>query len=281
LLIAAAVSIVALAVGYVLMVRTSIGQRFDHAAALGALQQNPSQAAADRNSLQRITGDSFAVVLAVIVAIGALRRRLLLGICAAVAAASAVLLTDFLKDVVLTRPYLTLQVPPAVNTFPSGHTATAVASAMALVLVCPPRWKGVAAVFAGTYGWLTAAEVQTAGWHRPSDAMGGALVAFATVCTGAGLLARYRPVSRRPTGHHRPAHIAMGLVGTLMAALSAIGLVVVLEYLHAHTLYGAAASHTRNTAYTTGVALTVAVVIALLMVLLALLGRVDLDSRGS
>ena len=73
LLIAAGLAILATALCYVFFIRTSLGQRFDHAAALGAQQQDPKAAKADSSQLSRITSDSFAAVLLVIVAIAAAR----------------------------------------------------------------------------------------------------------------------------------------------------------------------------------------------------------------
>jgi membrane-associated phospholipid phosphatase len=272
--------VVAAAVCYLLMVRTSLGQRFDDAAYLGAQHQAPGLAAADRSQLERITADSFALVLLALVAIGLLRRRFLLGLGAAVAAGVAVVGTDLLKDRLLTRPDLAGSFFVRSNTFPSGHTATAVACAMALILVCPPRWRGVAAVVAGGYGWVTAAQVQTAGWHRPSDAIGAALLAFAAVTAVGAVLAWTRPVSSVTESRHLAAQTVLGLVGLVDLAFVVWGLLTVLRYLHAHALGLAVPDHLRDDAYITGMTITIGVVVLLLMILLALVGRVDLGGWG-
>jgi membrane-associated phospholipid phosphatase len=276
LAMASAAALAAAAVCYLLMVRTSLGQRFDNAAYLGATDQAGGLAANDQ--LRRITGDSFALVLVVLVILGAARRRLLLGLGAALAAGLAVVGTDFLKNHILTRPLLTGDLLAVGNTFPSGHTATAVACAMSLVIVSPPRWRGVAAVTAGAYAWITAAEVQTAGWHRPSDAIGAACLAFAAITAVGAALAVMRPVTRTTTVRHRVAQAVLGLVAGADLIVVAWGLFRVLGYLGDHAEGVVAPGGLREDAYVTGLAVTVGVVVVLLMILLALVGRADLGA---
>jgi membrane-associated phospholipid phosphatase len=278
---ASVVSVVLAAACYLLMVRTSFGQRLDNAAYLGARSNYTSVAAADTSQLHRITADSLAVALLVLVAIGALRRRLLLGLGAALAAGVAVVVTDVLEYHIATRPNLVGAGPELLlNTFPSGHTAAAVACAMALVLVAAPRWRGVAAVVAGAYGWVTAAQVQTAGWHRPSDAVGGALLAFAAVTAVAAILAAGRPVRWQPRVHHRVALGLLVVVGLLDGAVGVVRLLGVVHYLHARALGAPVSGGIRHDAYIVGLTFTVDAVVVLLIALLALLGRADLDGWG-
>jgi len=274
-------AVAAAALCYLVMVRTSLGQRFDNAAYLGAQDQVASLAAGSSSDLRRITADSLAVVLAGLVLLGALRHRLLRGLGAAFAAGVAVVGTHVLKLDILTRPALNGLVYAAPNTFPSGHTATAVACAMALVLVAPPRWRGPAAVVAGAYGWVTAAQVQTAGGHQPSDAVGAALLAFAAVTGVGALLAWYRPVTPPSGRGHRVSQSALGVVAAAALAVCAWGFVEVLGYLSGHAQGWRVPAGFRYDAYITGVAVTVEVVVVLLMILLALVGRPDLGARGS
>jgi membrane-associated phospholipid phosphatase len=263
----------ATAICYLLMVRTSLGQRFDRAAYLGIPGQDPTVTHVSNTLLQQITAHSLLVELLVLIAIGVLRRRPLLGVAAAFAAGISVVLTDLSKSHVFSRP------SESFTSFPSGHTATAVACAMALVFVSPPAWRGLAAVVAGTYGWVTAAQVQLAGWHQPSDAIGGACVAFASVAAVAGALAWVRPVEQDRRGTPRWAIGALGAVAVAAAAGTAWGLVRVLGDLrHRGSSTGSAAVH--HAAYLTGLAMTVGVVVLLLLVLIALLGRWDFDGRS-
>jgi membrane-associated phospholipid phosphatase len=257
---------------YVLMIRTSLGRRFDRAAYLGIPGQTPTVTKVTNTLLQQITAYSLVLVLLILVAIGVLRRRPLLGIGAAFAAGIAVVLTDLSKAHVFSRS------PSASVTFPSGHTATAVACAMALVFVSRPAWRGIAAVVAGSYGWITAAQVELAGWHRPSDAIGGACVAFGSVSAVAGVLALVRPVDRDPQGTPRWAVGVLGGVAIAAAIGTTWGLLRVLGELRHHgTSTGSAAIH--HAAYLTGLAMTIEVVVLLLLALIALFGRWDFDGR--
>jgi membrane-associated phospholipid phosphatase len=280
LLRASAWSVAGAAVCYLLMIQTVLGQRFDQAADLGALGESHGVITANQAVLQRITGDAFAVVLLVLVGVGVFRRRPLLGTAAAFAAGVAVVATDVLKLDVLPQPNLVGM--GTINTFPSGHTATAVGCAMAAVLVCPQRWRGVAALVAGGYGAVTSAEVQTAGWHKPSDAIGAAFLAFAAVTAAAGGLAWLRPVERSPGGSAGDRRRS-GWISSTLAVLATVGGLV--------TLAGLTVSiadvirHPRvnqnqpiwHPAYLTGLALTAEVVLLLLIALLDLLDGYELD----
>lgn len=279
LLVAAALSAVCAAIVYALFVRTGLGQRFDNAALAGSHQQLPGTRAADISALQRITADSFAVVLVILAAIGVVRRRPRLGIAAALSAGIAVVGTDLLKYDVLPRPFLVrsdyLLAP---NTFPSGHSATAIACAFALVVVSPPRWRGLAAVVAGSYGWLTAAQVQTAGWHRPSDAIGAAFVAFTAVTLVTAGVVAWRPTVRYGGSGHRIALSILGMVWVVAAAITVFDMARVLRFLATHADALTFTAAIQNDAYQISVNLTVVVVVTLLMALLVLIGGHDLDA---
>lgn len=277
LVIAAVVSAVLAAVVYVLLVHTALGQRFDNAALLGAREQQSSVRANDVSILQRISADSFAVVLAILVGLGLLRRRLRLGLGVALAAGVAVVGTDILK-VVLDRPHLVgSDTQFSVNTFPSGHTATAIACALALVVVSPPAWRGISAVLAGSYASFTAAAVQTAGWHRPSDAIGAAFLGFAAVAVVAAVIAAWRPVGSGRRFGHVPAFAVLAVAWLVAGAFSALNAARVLHFLADHSDSLSPTPAILNDAYQFSVNLTVLVVVSLLAALLVLLGPYDLD----
>jgi membrane-associated phospholipid phosphatase len=281
LIVAAAGAVIAAIACYVIAIRTTVGQRFDDAALQGAYEQYPAERAASNHVLHAISADSFAVVLVILVVIGALRRRIRLGLGAASAAGISVIGVSILKHFVLTRPDL-IATPwwiPTYNTFPSGHTATAVACALALMLVSPPRWRGVTAVVAGCYAWITAAQVQTAGWHRPSDAIGASLLAFAVVAAVAAFFVRRRPVAVSWSRPHRLALITLSLVGLGAAVATAVELHRLLWWLRQRQTYFTSTQAIRDHAYLTGVGFTIVVVVCTLLTLLILLGNVDLDHR--
>jgi hypothetical protein len=279
LTIAGVVALVLAAACYLVAVHTALGHRFDNAALLGAQSQRWRVRVADMARLRRITTDSFAAVLVLVVIIGLIRRRPRLAVVAAVSAGLAVVLTDLLRVHLLTRPALAASdaVFNALNTYPSGHTAATVGSAMAIVLVVSPAWRGLATVVAGSFGWATAANVQTAGWHRPSDAVGAALIAFAAVTIGAAVVARWRPIGTGRRTTFVPGLIALGIIWVASAAISALNAARVLNYLVGHPDAVPPTDAIRADAYQFSVNLTVVVVVTLLAALLIMLGRFDLD----
>jgi membrane-associated phospholipid phosphatase len=259
---------------YILMIRTSLGQRFDQAAYLGSASQRSTFTNLSTTLLQHITAYSLVVVLLILVAIGVLRRRPLLGVAAAFAAGMAVVLTNLTKGhVFTTRP---LGAPT--RSFPSGHTATAVACAMALLFVSRPAWRGIAAVIAGSYGWATAAQVELAGWHKPSDAIGAAFLAFGSVTAVAGVMAWVRPLDRDSRASPTWAIAVLGAVAVAAAVGIGWGLVDVLGDLQ-HPATTSESPAVQHAAYLTGLAMTVEVVVLLLLVLMTLFGRWDFDDR--
>lgn len=282
LVIAAALSTVVCMVIYVLLVRTPLGHRFDNAALIGAEQQVGSAKITDETMLQRISAESFALVLGLIVLFGVVRRRARLGLAVAVAAGLSVVGTDLLRKGILGRQILVRSdaVFP-VNTFPSGHTATAISCALALVVVSPPAWRGISALAAGSYACFTAAAVQTAGWHRPSDAIGAAFLSFAVVSVLAAWVAWKRPIGTGTRFAHVPAFLFMGLVWLAAAGYSALNAARVLRFLSAHPDSFTPTHGIYTDAYHFSIGLTVVVVVSLLAVMLVLLGRADLDEPRS
>jgi hypothetical protein len=163
------------------------------------------------------------------------------------------------------------------NTFPSGHTATAIAVALALVVLSPPALRGFVAILAGSYSWIVAADVQTVGWHRPSDAIGASLLAFATIALAAALLARSRRIGTGNRYGDLAAFPLLGLVWLISAATSALSASRSLAILVTTADSARPRGALLNDAYEFSVNLTVAVVVSLLIVLLLLLGKNDLD----
>jgi membrane-associated phospholipid phosphatase len=273
LLIVAVLAIGGAALGYVVARRTSPGLRYDSAAYSGSIPINP--AVLGGRVLRYITGDSLAVVLVVLVVIGFVRRRRLLGVTAAFAAGATAVVTDVLKDEVFTRPYFARHLPLVANTFPSGHTATAVVCAMALMLVSPPRWRGVVAVVAGAYGWITAIQAQTTSAHRPSDVIGAALLALAAVAGVAGLLAWFRPVGRAP-GRHAVSQAVLGVLAAIAAVVTIWNFTKIVGRLQLRKAGEFGSAAVQHDAFLAGTAFSVVVILGLVMALLALLRDAEL-----
>ncbi|MDQ3648457.1 MAG: phosphatase PAP2 family protein [Actinomycetota bacterium] len=65
----------------------------------------------------------------------------------------------------------------APEAFPSGHSTAAMALALGLVLVSPARLRPLAALVGTGFALSVAFSVIALGWHFPSDAVGGFLLA--------------------------------------------------------------------------------------------------------
>jgi hypothetical protein len=279
LLIAAVVAAALAVTAYLLIVRTTLGQRFDNAALVGSMQQSNSSRVHDAFFLARINTRSFTAVLVVMVLIGLARHRPRLGATVALTALIGLLGTDFIKKGILTRPFLvSSDSTRSANTFPSGHTAIAIGCAFALVVLSPPLVRGLVAILAGSYSWAVAADVQSAGWHRPSDAVGSVLICFALICVAIVVLVRMRPISEGRRLTHIPAYVVLGGVGLFSLTVSIYNAVRVLRALHGSADAATFTHSVLNAAYLFSVNLTVAIVVTALISLLVLIGPYDLDA---
>jgi len=279
LVLTAAICVVLAAVTYLILVRTTLGQRFDNAALIGSEQQSASSRASDYYFLERIRAGTFAVVLIGIALFGVVRRRPRAGVALAFAAFLAVVGTDISKNWILTRPLLLhSNLTPNANTFPSGHTATALGCALALVVLSPPILRGLLAILAGSYSWIVAADVQTAGWHRPSDAIGAAFLAFATIAVIAALVVWWRPLGTARGTANWATYPVLGIVGLVSGFLTVLNAARGLRILvRTHDSPIPPPPAALNDAYQFSVNLTVFVVVCLLIGVLLLLGKHDLD----
>ena len=222
LLALAAVCVAALAVVYLVAVRTHTGQHLDDDALLGRALNYRVQAATQR-LLNSLDATSLAVVGGAIVVVAVARARLRLGVAAGVLIGGATATTEVLKRV-LPRPLLTGPDRLAGPSFPSGHAAVAAALALGLVLVVPARWRGLAAVAGTTYAVLVGAATVTAGWHRPSDVVGGFLVTVAWAATlGAALVKAPAGTRTERRAAQRGSRLAVGALVLGAALLAVVG----------------------------------------------------------
>lgn len=85
--------------------------------------------------------------------------------------------TQVLKHWILWRPDHGLsQRWDGANTLPSGHTTVAASAAVALVLVCPARWRPAAAWAGAGIAAATGYSTLAAHWHRPADVLSALLL---------------------------------------------------------------------------------------------------------
>ena len=86
------------------------------------------------------------------------------------------------------------------KTFPSGHATIATGFVIALIFVSSPRWRPTLALAGAVWISLVCSGTLAAGWHRPSDAVGGVALATGVIGIGGGLLVSRRfvpaPVTR-------------------------------------------------------------------------------------
>ena len=185
---------VSLVVLYVVAVRTGWGQRIDNAALAGRTTR-PTVQRATAHLLDTITLSSLVLGSAVIGLIAMARRRVHLAVTAGALLLVANVTAQVLKDRVLARPPLVVPNPLGPS-FPSGHATVAMSLAVALVLVVPARLRATTAIGGLLYACAVGTGTVTAGWHRPSDVIGGYLVAIGTGAAAVAALVVWRGTGR-------------------------------------------------------------------------------------
>jgi membrane-associated phospholipid phosphatase len=277
----AVVSVLLLALLYVVAVHTNWGQRIDDAALDGRTHRTAVLNATSR-LLDTISIASLALGSAAILVIAIARRRPHLAIAAGTIILGANVSTQLLKKVVLDRPDLVGRQDTLgmTNSFPSGHSTVAMALAVALVLVVSERARPWAAFGGLAYATLVGAGTVTAGWHRPSDVVGAYLVV--TAWTGATVAVliwtegaeRERPsllVRNMPTLSPFLAGIGIGVLLGALAGVSTTLVAARENQLDAVDLSGA---------YAASIAVIFGVALVLLVSVVAALRGLSLDPPG-
>jgi hypothetical protein len=179
-----------------------------------------------RTVLNAVSALSLVAATMVIGFIALIRRRVLLAIVATVLVVGANLTTQLLK-VLIDRPDFGIDPERAAagNSLPSGHTAVAASVALALVLVLPPRVRGLGALVGAGYTAVAGVATLSAGWHRPSDSVAAVLIAGAWA-TGAGflLVSSQRERGPRIDQPHVFALMTLALAGAALLAVAVLGL---------------------------------------------------------
>ncbi len=178
LLSGAAVLAVLFFVGYLVFIATAWGHEFDNEGYFGREGEGRALATAGNHLLSRVTAGVVAIGLIVLVATAALRRTLLVGIIAAAGISVAIAGAQVWKA---TLPWSALvdsdsELPVGLfrDTYPSGHTTIGMSFALAVLILVSPQVRWWVAPLTGIGASLFAVGVVIAGWHRPSDAIGGA-----------------------------------------------------------------------------------------------------------
>lgn len=271
---------------YLLALHTEIGQRFEDAVWLGSDTVSTQRATQATNALNWIGDSSGTIAVAGIFLIGVLRRRVVLALAGVGIVAASVGTAEFLKDT-LSRPDL---VPadsnPGGNSFPSGHTAVAMAVMFALILVVPYRIRGLVAFCSAALATEIGALTVIARWHRPSDTVGADLMVLGYTCVAILILAvlgHVRPADLHPVGKTARSLFALGpiAIGTATALCGALLFATVTYYHGAEVTPGLETSHA---AFFAGCLFSLAGSGLVTLTLLWLLARIDLapprDRKG-
>ena len=187
--------------GSLLLVLLPWGQVWDDALLLEDRAEPKGLARDLTHGLHWINVSTWLVMGVVITAVGAGRRRGRLGLVAAGAFVVTVLAAELLKYVVPRPDWGADQaadlLAKAMDTWPSGHTASVTAFVLGLLAVASARWCLPVVVAGSMLITGVGVGVVVAGWHRPSDIFGGSALA---VVVFLGLRAWTRSTAAGPSG---------------------------------------------------------------------------------
>lgn len=175
--------------------------------------------------LNAVSVASLAVATITVAVIALARGRVLLTLVVTLFVVSANVITQVLKQG-LYRPDFGVD-PERVsagNSFPSGHATVAMSVVIALILVVPPRLRGVTAVIGALYATLAGVGTMSLGWHRPSDVTGAVLIVGGCAAL-AGLLlvlANGRD-ARIKSDDARPLAVALLMIAAVVLLAAAAG----------------------------------------------------------
>lgn len=205
--VAALVCAVAFVALYLFFIRGVSGQAIDQLAFSGA-EDGTTGTEVTHNLLDLIPSVMVAIGALLSLVITAVRRAWFQLIVAVAAATAAMVTTQLLKNVFLTRPDLGVD-GYVYNSFPSGHTTVAAASALVVFLVASPRTRWLAGILGGAFAVAAGVSTLVSLWHRPSDVIAGLLVVSFWGCVGGAVLTRTggRQSARRPA----PARVGLRL----------------------------------------------------------------------
>lgn len=180
---------------YVVAVRTPMGQRFEDWVLAGIDRADGgAQGRTAAWALTSVNGASVVAALLLVVGVGLWRRQAVLAAVSAGVLVCSVLAAEVVQRVA-TRPILLDSgYRREDQSFPSGHTAVAMAIMCAVVLVVPYRIRGWTLVIASVASTGIAVATVSADWHRPSDTLGSDLIVVGCAAAGVFLLARLKLV---------------------------------------------------------------------------------------
>jgi membrane-associated phospholipid phosphatase len=282
-LVGGVAAVVAFVGVYAAFVLTRAGQRWEDAVLAGRSRAPDTALRTADSRLDTITVTTLVAAVVVVLAIALVRRRPLLGLGAAGVVCLALFLAEVLKRVVLPRPDRDgAPGPIAHNSFPSGHTTIAVALMFALIMVMPYRSRTWIALLAAVWGVGISGYTVTAGWHRPSDTIGAALLVVGVACAATlvlELLDRAGPVAPDGVARAFLRDVAVAPIALLAAGALAAGSLLAAYSQHQLNDPGADPAVADGHAYLAGRALAVGSSAAAVLALLFLLRHVDIGTH--
>ena len=205
---------------YLIFVGTRAGQATDTLAMFALSELNGAFAPWDQVLLREWYLFILVPLIAAAVIVALVRRRFALGARMLVMVVAATVTTQLLKHFLLSRPALGITYYMT-NSFPSGHTTTAGAAAVALVMVAADRWRDVATYLSALVLWLVALAVIVARWHRPSDV-------FAAICVVAVFSLLLSPLELG--GERGQRALRRGRIVTFLAAIMVLVGIMMVTY---------------------------------------------------
>lgn len=192
------------------------------------------------------------VVLATVPVIIALRRRRVLLACAIV-----LILAGANETTEILKPLLSAPRPGGLpvsrlspGSWPSGHATASMSLALCMVLASPSRWRPYVAVVGAAFALAVCYSFLTLGWHYPSDALAGLLVASIWTLLGVAWLTLV-DARRRRAAPMAKLEAAKALTPSVFAAGAAAGLACLVLLAHPE---GVAAYARLHTAFVAGAA---------------------------
>ena len=173
---------------YLFFVRSHVGQEADQLAYDGAEFGRRSITPFAGRLLDSVPDVSVAFGVLLTAVIAFVRRNWRTLLVALVAAAAATASAQLLKYGILDRPDLGVE-GYAGNSFPSGHTTVAAASALVVFLVASPRMRPMVAGWGTAFAVLAGVATLANQWHRPSDVIAALLWVALWGCLAGAVLA--------------------------------------------------------------------------------------------
>lgn len=176
---------------WVLLVNTRIGQQLDDRALL-ARRIIPKNIVQSIDSFLAFSTPLFAALFCLLFLIlGWRTQRFRLGLAMSISVGVTEIVGETVKYFE-TRPSLDPNLyeqlgNKSLNTFPSGTTALAVGFVLGLIALATQRSRNLTFRWGLLFIQLVAMFVVLAGWHRPSDALGGIALAVFFAAIGLGL----------------------------------------------------------------------------------------------